>query len=127
MYKKDYTKERFLGTLESNLCNVSNACKRHNISRQTFYDWVDRDPEFAIKYKEIREYVGDFVESKLLNKITNNDTTAIIFYCKTKLKDRGYVERVEQTGKDGESIEIALTEQDNEIIERALQRRLKNK
>ena len=40
------------------------------------------------------------------------DTTMIIFYAKTQMKDRGYTERREITGKDGESLiqkEIDIT------------------
>lgn len=38
------------------------------------------------------------IEHALLNKISSGDTAAIFFYCKTKLKIRGYTERSEVAG-----------------------------
>ena len=46
------------------------------------------------------------------------DTTMIIFYAKTQMKDRGYTERKEITGKDGEDLikgkEIDITKLSDE-------------
>lgn len=44
-----------------------------------------------------KETMKDFVESKLYQNINENDTTSIIFYLKTQAKDRGYVEKTEQS------------------------------
>jgi len=50
--------------------------------------------------KPLKEYVEallerelDFVESKLMTQINNDNLTAIIFYLKCKGKKRGYVEK----------------------------------
>lgn len=75
---------------------VSYACEKTGITRETFRLWKNKDPKFKAECKDIEEHVIDIVESKLLTKINNEDLTAIIFYLKTKGKDRGYVERVEQ-------------------------------
>ena len=34
-------KELFLKALQSNLGNITQACKSANIGRQTYYDWID--------------------------------------------------------------------------------------
>ena len=93
-------KASFLAKFELTKANISRSAKAANVSRKTYYNWCHDDPEFAEKATEIIEGTGDFVESKLIGRINADDTTAMIFYCKTKLKDRGYVERSEVTGKD---------------------------
>jgi hypothetical protein len=39
-----------------------------------------------------------------MRKIREGDTAAIIFASKTQLKDRGYIERQELTGADGDKL-----------------------
>ena len=86
---------------------VATACKAAGISRFTFYDWKKNDPDFAEKVEDIMELQKDFCEALILKKMRDGDTTMIIFYAKTKLKDRGYVERKEFTGADGKPLSPA--------------------
>ena len=88
-------KKRFLEKLNENLGIQQPALDAIGISRNVILDWRAKDNEFADAFNAITEKQGDFVESKLLKTIKDGDTTAIIFYCKTKLKNRGYVERHE--------------------------------
>lgn len=76
--------------------NVTLACMSAGISRTTYYKWRDVDAKFKQECEDIEEEAIDFVENKLLGRINDNDTTAIIFFLKTKGKKRGYVEKVEQ-------------------------------
>ncbi len=94
MGKKQRQKE-FLKHFQDGRGIVTYACKKTGISRETFYLWKRNDPKFREACEDVEESVKDIVESKLLNKINEEDLTAIIFYLKTKCKDRGYVERVE--------------------------------
>jgi len=86
-------KEIFLDKLEKSLGIISIACKQMSISRETYYNEIERDPEFAKQCEGVKDLTLDFVESKLLNLIKEGDTAATIFYLKTKGKHRGYVER----------------------------------
>lgn len=73
-------------------------------SYTTIRKWEEEDAEFAEAVKDYELEGGDFVESALFNKIEEGDTAAIIFYCKTKLKNRGYTERREITAADGKDL-----------------------
>ena len=89
-------KETFLKSLKKNLCNISKACEAANISRKTYYRWIE-DQEFKDQVEAVKEGLIDHVEHQLLQKIDSGDTTAIIFFLKTRAKDRGYVEKQEIT------------------------------
>ncbi len=93
MNSKEHRKEDFLQLLEKNLGVISPTCRQLNMERQTYYNWIKKDSEFAQKCKEIQEVAVDFVESKLFENIANGDTTSIIFFLKTKAKHRGYNEK----------------------------------
>lgn len=88
-------KELFLKTLSDGKGIITYACQKTGISRQTYYNWLKEDEDFASKVEEINESTIDIVESKLLGAINDDNLTAIIFYLKTKGKKRGYVERTE--------------------------------
>lgn len=123
----DYIKQEFPKVLQQSLGIISNACAHFDISRNTYYYWYNNDPEFAAACDEVHEYVGDFVEGKLLQKIETGDTTAIIFYCKTKLKNRGFIERVENTGADGSPLFDSYTDTDAEMLESYIERKAERK
>ncbi len=89
----DDRKEKVLVALKASLGIITTACEAAGISNTTFINWRNADPEFRAAVEAIESRQGDFVESKLLEKINAGDTTAIIFYLKTKGKNRGYSER----------------------------------
>jgi hypothetical protein len=57
-------------------------------------NYVRRHPSLKKLIEEIVEQNLDLAEGKLLEGITAGNMTAIIFYLKTKGRERGYVERV---------------------------------
>ena len=94
-------KESLLKSLEQSLGVVTVACKKANIPRSTYYKWLKEDESFAIEVKDIENVALDFAESQLHKQIGEQNTSATIFYLKTKGNNRGYVERQEITGADG--------------------------
>lgn len=118
---------QFVGIFRSNATDVSRSCKAFGISRTAFYDWLKQDAVFAAAVEEEREAMKDFGESQLLtmmkgipelNKngrqvgwISRPDTACIIFFNKTKNKDRGYDERsiIKREGNWLDDITIQVT------------------
>jgi len=102
----DLKKEAFIKAFQNNYGNITQSVEAAGVSRSIYYQWVKDDPEFvsrleAIEPKEIKK---DFIETALMRKIREGDTAAIIFASKTQLKDRGYIERQELTGADGDKL-----------------------
>ena len=63
--------------------NVSFACKRAGVSRDTYYRWKKDDDEFADKsilsIGSGKEFVNDLAHSQLIRNIQNGDMGAIKF------------------------------------------------
>jgi hypothetical protein len=104
MNKIKHIKKQLLEALEQSLGVVTTACKKVGIGRTTFYNYYNSDAEFKKQVDDIENIALDFVESQLHKQISDGNTTATIFYLKTKGKKRGYVERQELTGKDGKDL-----------------------
>ena len=96
---------------------VANACEVVGVSRGTFYNWCKEDEEFKAQVDEINEATIDFVESKLLENIKKGEVTSIIFYLKTKGRNRGYQERAEIDINALKLPQIELQEADFEEVE----------
>lgn len=90
-------KKKFLVAFEEAMGIVSYACRKSNVHRSTYYTWYNNDPEFAKQIDAINDATVDEVELALLNKIKEGDITAIIFYTKCKMKNRGYTEKPKRT------------------------------
>lgn len=91
----DAKKKAFIDAYTKSFGNITQSCKAVDICRQTYYNWLQNDTEFAndIQNAEPQEVFIDFAENGLVKKIQEGDTTAIIFALKTKGKKRGYVEK----------------------------------
>lgn len=88
-------KVKMLKALEKSLGVVTTACKMAKVGRTTYYEWLDKDPEFKKAVDDFNNIALDFAESKLYELIQEGNVTATIFYLKTKGKKRGYIERQE--------------------------------
>ena len=88
-------KRAMLEALEKSMGVVTTACQIVGISRQSHYDWLTKDEEYAQAVSDIENVALDFAESKLFKNIEKAKEASVFFYLKTKGKKRGYIERQE--------------------------------
>jgi len=84
-----------LSALEQSMGVVSTACETLNISRTNHYKWMKESPEYKQNYDDLSNKALDFAETQLMKMIGKGNTSAVIFFLKTKGKERGYIERQE--------------------------------
>ena len=91
-------KEKLLKALQETQGLIYHACKKAgNISRSTYYRYLREDEEFAKAVEDIKESQIDYVEGELIKNISKGKETSIIFYLKSKAKERGYAEKLDIT------------------------------
>lgn len=121
--RTEVKKKMFLEALKKTLGVKYRAMNEASISDQRVIDrWREQDPKFAEDMDAISNIAGDFVETQLFKKIKEGDTTAIIFYCKTKLKKRGYSERMEVDNING-CVNIMINKMSRNEIEESKRKR----
>ena len=77
------------------------------ISRATFYNMMDRNPEIFRRYKKGRAKLGFSIKGSLIQKARAGDTTAQIFYLKTQCGWRE-TQHLEHTSPDGSMTPTAI-------------------
>lgn len=104
--KRRYTAKEVAEAIERTDGYVSKAADYLGCHVTTVYDYMNRYDTVKDAVKQVREKRHDFVENAIMRAIKADNVTAMIFYAKTQMKDRGYVERQEVTGADGKPIPI---------------------
>lgn len=100
-------KKVFIEAMGKTFGNISASCRSAEISRGQYYAWIESDPSFKeqVESNDYSESFKDTIESKLAKlAFVDENPTVLIFLAKTKCKDRGYVERIESTGRDGKDL-----------------------
>ncbi|OQY25971.1 MAG: hypothetical protein B6244_14535 [Candidatus Cloacimonetes bacterium 4572_55] len=97
VHKEDIEKlkTKWLKAFEQLYFNIIETCKACGITRSVFNSWLKTSAKFKEAYLEANEAKMDFIESQLMRNIGKGDGPSIIFACKTRLKDRGYIEKQE--------------------------------
>jgi hypothetical protein len=106
------------------------AAQKLNVHRSTLHSFLNRHPALQAFADEVEEVLKDVAESRIIQAIRAGDMPTVRWYAELKMKDRGYVRRVESTGKDGGPIETlpkmdlsVLTDEELEIMLLAAERR----
>lgn len=113
--KPHYTAEQMIAALNDTKGMVYLAAKRLGCSYQTVLTYCARHPTVQAAKDGHRGEMIDTAELKLWQSIQNGEAWGISLALKTLGKDRGYVERTEQTGKDGaplnEVVKVVMSKQ----------------
>lgn len=72
--------------------NLTLTADSLGINRRTLDRWREKYPELDEMMRDVEEGLLDLCESRLMQQINESNLTAIIFYLKTKGKQRGYIE-----------------------------------
>jgi hypothetical protein len=80
------------------------AATKLKCAPSTVTNYVKRNKHLQRVVEECREGVLDLAEGKILEKIRDGDIAAIIFFLKTKGKNRGYTERLDPNNPDGKPL-----------------------
>jgi hypothetical protein len=114
MDKTEQHKRAMLDALEKSLGVVTAACKAVGIGRTTHYLWMQEDAEYKAAVEGLSDVALDFAESQLHKQIKEGNSTATIFFLKTKGKKRGYIERQEVEVASGKMFQIEVLGEDSD-------------
>jgi hypothetical protein len=102
--KQKYTVQQVTLAIRRNKGLLTYAAEQLGCAEETIYNYMRRYPSVTAAVKRERERTKDIAELKLFEAIQAGEPWAIQFYLKTQGKTRGYVERQELTGADGEDL-----------------------
>lgn len=108
MTQKEMTAENVISKIEQARGNLTAAASAIGCSRQTLYVFIRSHPTCKDALDSNREKMIDNVESMLYSKALDGEAWAVCFFLKTQGKHRGYVERQEITGEDGDDIRVHI-------------------
>ena len=84
--------------------NLTAAASKLGVTRQAVYNYIKRYDLQSV-LDDARENMVDEAVGQLHKLVRDGNLGATIFYLKTQAKGRGFTERIEQTGANGEPIE----------------------
>ncbi|RUV19940.1 hypothetical protein EOB77_00725 [Mesorhizobium sp. M7A.F.Ca.MR.228.00.0.0] len=106
------------------------AAERLNVGRTTLYAFLNEHPEIQEADSEIADELLDVAEGQVVIALRSGDLQTVRWYLELKGKDRGYVRRIEQTGKNGGPVETRqkpdlanMSDEELEILLRAAEKR----
>lgn len=92
-------KAEMLKALIANHGRVCDACEKVGINRKTYAQWLREDPEFAREVDAMEETVNDWYEDAFKKLVKEGNPQAVIHSAKTRLRHRGYGEKLEVEAK----------------------------
>jgi hypothetical protein len=87
------SKQEFIDILNKSMGLINLALEKSGLDKKTYHSWINEDMDFAREVGESTENASDKVEGMLFKKIQQGNIQAIMFYCETKLRNRGYYKK----------------------------------
>lgn len=115
--KKLTNQDIFLAEYFKQLGHISNACKKAEIGRMTFYKWLNTDEVFKQRFEDAVEAHNDEMEKQIRKIAKGGDKDMLKFWATRKMKHRGFGDKQEVSL----TIKNSLTEEEKqETIKRLL-------
>ena len=114
--KQRYNQQQIIDAIVKAEGFISAAASALGCDVGTVYNYINRYPKVKQARDDVKYRRDDFVESRLMKQIKSDNITAIIFYAKTQMKHRGYVERIEQSATNLNIDYTSLTDKQLERI-----------
>ncbi len=110
MQHKATKKQLFIEAYINNKGHIGKSAKEIGINRVTYYKWL-KEPKFKQLMEEVDEYHWDSIEEHINRLAKDGNPQLLMFLAKTKLKNRGYVEKSEQSIEHkGEGFKLIIEE-----------------
>jgi hypothetical protein len=121
MKRHKYTIKQVQRAIDGSGGNKAEVCRRLGTTRKTLLEYFEKFPKLKAYFDEEEERIGDLCESEIVKKIKEGNVKILIFYAKTKLRQRGYVEfrQVDANFHDNTPRSRAVEESEQEINEAA--------
>lgn len=94
--------------LLKNYGNVSAAARALGVDHSTLWHRIKRAERLQDARRDAEEQTLDLAENALVGAVKKGEAWAVCFLLKTKGRKRGYVERRELSGADGNPFEVSI-------------------
>ena len=105
--------------LVNNLGIITKATKEVGIDYTTHYEWLKTDPIYKEACEKADIKLKDTGEAVLLELLIEKNPSVAIHFAKTKLRDRGYAEKIELEHTGNMGVTFNLIEKPLEEIKNA--------
>lgn len=87
-------KKKMVEAMSKHLGIITSACQEVGISRETHYQWLKNDKDYADAISALDSRKDDVIEKAFLSLVIDKNPQAVIHAVKTKLKYRGYGDEI---------------------------------
>lgn len=109
-----YTAQAFIAAIPGSMGIITVIAKRVGCTWHTAAKYIREYPTIKAAYDDECEQILDLAETKLFAAVTNGDLAAVKYILSTKGKKRGYTERTEVSGIDGDAVKIRVVFEETE-------------